>query len=248
MLFGEPARTPYDLNFSLFGVPVRIHPMFWLIALLTTCQEKAIVAIFTWIMAVFLAILLHELGHALVLKKFGHRPWIILYALGGLTAHDPRDSRRFGKHDSLEQIVVSAAGPVAGFLGAACLVLALFAAGRGEELLFGDPWGLLPRLKLHFPISWFDVFLNDVFYVSIFWGLINLLPIYPLDGGQIAREIFLKVRLRGGIRESLLLSLVAAVAMALYGLKQQNYFVAVLFASLAYGNYSALQSWNGMDR
>ena len=30
----------------------------------------------------------------------------------------------------------------------------------------------------------------DMLWVNIYWGLVNLLPVYPLDGGQIARELF----------------------------------------------------------
>ena len=32
--------------------------------------------------------------------------------------------------------------------------------------------------------------IGDLLQVNILWGLMNLLPIYPLDGGQIARELF----------------------------------------------------------
>ena len=248
MLLGEPARTPYDVTFSLLGVPVRIHPFFWLTALLTAYQEKAPMVILTWILAFFLSILLHELGHALAMRKFGYRPWILLYALGGLTSYDPRGDYRLRRYDSLQQVFISAAGPAIGFLLTAVLMLAIFAAGHGDQLAFGDPWRLLPQLQL--PRSpRFSVFptllVNDVFFICVFWGLINLLPIYPLDGGQIAREIFLKMRLRDGIRRSLLLSTVAAAAMTLYGLEQRNFFIAILFASLAYENYTALRSFGG---
>jgi Zn-dependent protease len=251
MLLGEPARTPYDVTFPLLGVPVRIHPFFWLTALLTTYQEKAPMAILAWIAAVFLAILVHESGHALAMRTFGYRPWIILYALGGLTSYDPRGDNRSRRYDSLEHILISAAGPAIGFLLAAALVGAIFAAGCGDRLVFVGPWRLLPQLQL--PMSpRYSVFLtlliDDVLFISVFWGLINLLPIYPLDGGQIAREIFLKMRLRDGIRHSLLLSIVAAAAMTLYGLQQRNYFAAILFASLAYESYTALQSFGAHDR
>ena len=30
----------------------------------------------------------------------------------------------------------------------------------------------------------------DLLFVNIFWGLVNLLPVFPLDGGQISRELF----------------------------------------------------------
>ena len=48
-------------------------------------------------------------------------------------------------------------------------------------------------------------------YVNIFWGLVNLLPVYPLDGGQIARELLELASPADGVRQSLWLSVIAAV-------------------------------------
>ena len=67
--------------------------------------------------------------------------------------------------------------------------------------------------------------------------MVNLLPVYPLDGGQIAREILLRLNLRDGIRQSLLLSIVAAVGMAALAASRELYFAALLFGYLAYSSY-----------
>ena len=89
MLLGEPPRTPYDLNFSLFGIPVRVHPLFWLVTLLLGYELAAMPPrCLTWIIAVFSAILVHEMGHALAMRAYGFQPWITLYGMGGLTAYD----------------------------------------------------------------------------------------------------------------------------------------------------------------
>ena len=53
--------------------------------------------------------------------------------------------------------------------------------------------------------------------INIFWGIINLLPVYPLDGGQIARELFVQSNPQAGIANSLRLSLTAAAGVAVAG-------------------------------
>jgi membrane-associated protease RseP (regulator of RpoE activity) len=91
--------------------------------------------------------------------------------------------------------------------------------------------------------------LNGIFFVSVVWGMVNLLPIYPLDGGQISREVFLKLNPREGIRESLCLSIVAAVAMAMIGFVawNHNWYVVALFGYLAYAGYATLQAYSGRN-
>ena len=117
MLLGEPPRTQYDLNFSLLRIPVRVDPWFWLMTLILGSQRRDPASILSWIVAVFFAILIHELGHALAMLAYGLRPWIVLYSMGGLTSYDPRDAFRSKGSDWLGQIVISFAGPAAGRRG-----------------------------------------------------------------------------------------------------------------------------------
>ena len=65
-------------------------------------------------------------------------------------------------------------------------------------------------------------FVGALLQVNILWGLINLLPIYPLDGGQIARELFTLGNVRNGIIQSLRLSTGAAALVAVYALSQKR--------------------------
>ena len=120
MLLGEPARTAGDLNFSLFGIPVRVHPFFWLITLflgpIRSQRPDILYAVLAWILAVFISILIHELGHALVQRAYGYRPWITLYGLGGLASYDPAAVYQPRGSPTVRQILISAAGPGAGFL------------------------------------------------------------------------------------------------------------------------------------
>jgi stage IV sporulation protein FB len=243
-MLGEPPRTQFDLNFSLWGIPVRIHPLFWLAALVLNRGLRDMPAVLSWIAAVFLAILVHELGHALVMRVYGFRPWIVLYLMGGLTLHGPRDVPRAKSPGPWTEILISLAGPAAGFLLTALVVLGFVAAGYRDHVRFIGPGGLTPAVLLR--NEHVAMFLYYVFHVCVLWGLINLLPIYPLDGGHVAREIMLRFSPRDGIRQSMLLSMSAAAAMAAFGLLRWNdVYVAMLFGYLAFSSYVALQAYGG---
>ena len=74
--------------------------------------------------------------------------------------------------------------------------------------------------------------------MNIWWGILNLLPILPLDGGRVTNEAFNICYPRGALQISLWLSLVVATAMAATGLITQpkNWFRILLFGSLAYSS------------
>ena len=63
-----------------------------------------------------------------------------------------------------------------------------------------------------------DELIWDLLYVNILWGLVNLLPIYPLDGGQIARELFTLRNPRARHHSIAAISVGAAVLVAVYAL------------------------------
>jgi Zn-dependent protease len=79
-------------------------------------------------------------------------------------------------------------------------------------------------------------------YFNIFWGLVNLLPVIPLDGGQIALQVLNVRDPWAGMVKALWLSVFVGAAVAvLAGFVFRDLFVAMLFASLAVSNYFALQ-------
>lgn len=240
MLLGEPPRTQGDLCFSLLGIPVRIHPMFWLMAFILGARNATVPEILTWIAAVFISILIHELGHAMVMRAHGYHPWITLYGMGGLASYGPGATRN---PTTLGQILISLAGPMAGFLLAALIVVCLVATGYLAQFFpYGASW---PWITVHSVGSErFTDFLGNMLYISIFWGLVNLLPIYPLDGGQIAREIFLVFNSREGIRRSLILSVFMSVVLVAMALSSQRWYMALLFGYLGYSGYQTLQAYS----
>jgi Zn-dependent protease len=246
MLFSEPPATQGDLHFSLLGIRVRVHPMFWLFTVLLGIRgtEGEPLRLLVWVAAVFISILVHEMGHALVIRSYGWRPWITLHAFGGLASYQPTHYR------PQTQLLISAAGPAAGFLLAALVVAMLKATGNPVGFIF-DPKSLLVMIAF-LPIAQFlqnphvSAFVFFLLYINVYWGLINLLPIYPLDGGQICRSLLELAHRRDSLRLSLWISVITSAGLAVYVLVQrEDYFLTAFFAYLAYTSYMTLEGYMG---
>lgn len=254
MLLGEPPPSQGDIHFRLIGMPVRIHPFFWVTTLIlgmgTGSTPPAVV--FSWIVAVLFSILVHEMGHAAVQRRYGGHPKIVLYGLGGLSICDDCD------RSSAAQIFISLAGPGAGFLFAAALLLLVRAVGHqaGCVLLGELPLERLGLLQARvmdilgakfywkpFVSPHVDRMIGNLLYINLLWGAVNLLPIYPLDGGRISREICLTGNPRRGMVLSMRISLAFAALMAVVGLSWGSWFVALFFGYLAYTSYRTLQAY-----
>ncbi|ADB15410.1 peptidase M50 [Pirellula staleyi DSM 6068] len=255
MLIAEPGQTPYDLHFSIFGFPVRIHPFFWLVALIFGIDGDGTfdgTEIVIWIAVMFLSILVHELGHAFAFRRFGIESSVVLYALGGVAVPDGGGSRNVWKSykptthlSPQQQILVSLAGPAAGFGLAAITILVMLAAGGNIHVFYGT-LGIPLVFASHATASALSGAVNSLLWLNIIWGLVNLLPIYPLDGGQVARQLFLLYDHRDGFVRSVKLSLFVAVAVAVFGaLVMRDMWMTMMFASLAYSSYQILQQLGG---
>lgn len=233
MLF-EPSRSPYDLNFRLFDIPVRVHWSFWLVALLFGMNVQEPGALMIWVAVVFVSVLAHELGHALVARYYRRQPWITLYSLGGLASY------RAGGLSARQEIAVLLAGPGAGFLLAG-IVIAIVAATQHSIGLLGYQIGSGPSIdneRLWELVSF-------LLFVNIGWGVINLFPVYPLDGGQIARHIFISLDSWRGLRQSLWLSVLAGGLLAIFGLISGQIYMTILFGMMAFNSYQQLQGGSG---
>lgn len=246
MLFQSPPPTRYDLRFSVAGIPVRVHPLFWLIALLLGSSGD-LLTIPIWIFVVFVSILIHELGHALAFRRYGMDSHIVLHFMGGLTIPQstPWGSGWANVAPSPnQQIAISLAGPFAGFVFAALVIAGvLFSGGTVlTTMLFGFiPLPLTPILPFGGRVP--GMLVSMLLWVNIFWGLINLLPVFPLDGGQVARNILIQYDPLDGARKSLWVSVVAGGVIALASfLLLRSVYMAFLFGLLAFQSYQALQA------
>ncbi|MDR1271004.1 MAG: site-2 protease family protein [Planctomycetaceae bacterium] len=234
--------TPYDVNFQFLGFPIRIHPLFWLVIALIGMPREInnmsffFVRIALWVAAAFVSILVHELGHALVFRHVYRVPsQIIFHGMGGMTVPFISHQKRYGFFGLLYEIFLSAAGPLAGFVLAGFFILISLSIQSGETFFENDIVhnGLNVR-------SIIDVFIFNVVSISIFWGIFNLLPIYPMDGGQISREFFSFISPRNGVANSLILSMITAILFAVLAFQFGLMLVALLFAYFAYQNYQEL--------
>jgi stage IV sporulation protein FB len=245
MFLAEPAPTRFDLHFSIASIPVRIHPLFWLITVLLGAGGRPPPAeVVLWVLVVFVSILVHELGHSLAHRFYGWDSHIVLYSCGGLAVRDTPLGRAWSRRrrDGISQIVISLAGPAAGFVLAMGVIAAVALAGHKVAFHFSfDPvtWD-------HFEWGQIDKLVGFLLFVNIFWGIVNLFPIYPLDGGQACRELLMMANARDGERQSIILSIICGVGLAvLFGVRFQSIFGAIFFGYLAYQNYVALQAYGG---
>lgn len=255
MLLSEPPSTQYDLQFSVFGFPVRVHPLFFLGSAILGLNAGNMFLVIEWILVCFVSILVHELGHALAMRYYGSGARIVLYLMGGLAIPESSWGYRSGRQSPNSQIIISAAGPIAGFILAAVVVAVIFLSGGRflfqSHIVFWDfelPFTFVPGAKDSFLPSNSEMLYRLVeyaLYVNILWGLVNLLPIYPLDGGQISREIFTKADAWRGTRNSLILSAVVAAGVAGFGLYNRQFFIGIFFGLMAYQSWQAAQNMGG---
>lgn len=255
MFLSEPPETNYDLRFTLAGFPVRVHPWFWLAAVLLGSgglagggfNEEAGPQLLVWVCLFFVSILVHEFGHALAFRWHRKPARIVMYMFGGLAIPDvARDPwSRPTRLTAQSHIMISLAGPVAGFVFAAFGIAVVYAAG-GEfqvDLRHFPGWQIVMSSNGNM-LFWYGI--ANLLWINIFWGLLNLLPIFPLDGGQIAHAYLTSFDPRDGQFKSLQLSFITALVAAVGGyVLAHSIFMALLFGSLAYSNYMAMRFSGG---
>ncbi len=192
-MFDAPP-TPFDLNFRLFGFPVRVSPWFWVAALflgwplLRAGVGPAALAI--WVACMFGSILLHELGHAVLFRWYG--AWatrIVLHGFGGYAQAERQPVSRW------KRIAIAFAGPGAQF----ALLGLLVASNRLTDWAGTNLYTVLT----------YSILVS----INLWWPLLNLLPIWPLDGGRVCRELFFLARVPKAEVRALTVSLATAAGL-----------------------------------
>ena len=173
-MFGMAGETPFDVRFNLFGIPIRIHPIFWLSAAMMRWNPDRLEIVVLAVICVLVSVLVHELGHALVLRHYGYPSEIVLYFLGGYATAT--------RLPTWKQIWSLAAGPLAGF-SLAALVFAVRHIPGTDSVFRSYPA------------------VAEVYLMLMFSGMIvnlmNLVPCIPLDGGQIMAALVSHYGARG---------------------------------------------------
>ncbi len=194
-MFGMAGETQFDLRFQLFGIPVRVHPIFWLSSAMMVWNGENPAESILGVLCIFVSVLIHELGHAVVIRRYGYPSEIVLYVLGGYatSAHFPFQ----------RAIAVSLAGPFAG-LGMAAVI---YVSGR---VVFWDLLVQFPQLSYIFTMLMFG---------GLTVNLLNLVPALPLDGGQVMSACLRQYGPRRSNRSELALkvSVAASATVCLWG-------------------------------
>ena len=204
-------------------------------------SRQDLLMVLLWIIVLFVSILVHELGHALTSRKMtGVTPSIKLWGMGGLAYPNTQLTRK-------QSFWVTWAGPLAGlgFFGLivlTCCAIYGFAIGTDLTmiLLFPSRETYTVLAKMNDPVLYM---LKDLLRVNFWWSLMNLLPVFPLDGGQIYASIERspkKVWTVGMVTGALV-----AVAALLF---LQQLFITILFGYFAFQNYKRLEHLKGHSR
>jgi Zn-dependent protease len=208
------SSPPFSWHFNLGSIPVVVEPSFWLITALFGTFAGAtrdMRLLLSWVAVCFVSVLIHELGHALMAMSLGSS-WasIRLYSTGGLCYSQGLSRWR--------DVAVSAAGPLAGFVfGGLILAVNMVAPPRSDmtRVLFGY-----------------------LMWVNFGWGIINLLPVLPLDGGNVLRGILGPSRQR----LTLWIGVITAGAVTALMASMRAFYTAFMFGWMGYDCYRALSS------
>lgn len=152
------------MKFRLLGIPVAIGIDFFLIMLFLGVLWRTTDQLAAWMVIATGAVLIHEMGHATVSEFFGFTPVIALYGGGGLTITTSPSGRPITPR---QHLAIAAAGPITGLILGGGVALAVLAVPS---------------------ISSSDI-IQDALWVSLGWGIVNLLPLPGVDGGAIVAEL-----------------------------------------------------------
>ena len=203
---------------KVLGIPTKIDPSFFVLSLFLGASRGLNPSLLLeWLIVVFISVLLHELGHALVARRFGLSPQITLYSMGGLTSWSEVTEISPPNH-----IAISLAGPAAGFLLGGVLFLTA------------------PTLLRAVPSDLLTVAYYDLLWVNIGWGIFNLFPILPLDGGHVLLTLERWLTRKQDQIISHTISLLGSLAITYLAFTRGSSWVVILGIWFAYSNASYL--------
>lgn len=210
--------------FRLGSIPVRIRLWFFLVTLMLGGANRDMKLAVVWVGVVFVSVLVHELGHALMGRAFGLLPQIELHGMGGTTSwlepiEPGKDRIKIGPARS---IAISLAGPFAGFaFGAIFLVVKRF-------------WIPTDAVTQHA--------LSSLVFVNLFWGVVNLVPMLPLDGGNVMRAGLDGLTKGRGEKAARIVSIVFALMLLAFAAFSKSLWLGFLGAIFVYNNVQAYRA------
>lgn len=198
-------------------IPIFIHPLFWLIALVIAfLWTQSLMGMLVGLVVILVSVLCHEFGHALTAIAFGQQTRIELAAFGGFTYRTGRKLKLW------EEFLIVLNGPLAGFglFGLSYLALRVLPAEGPAVLLFA---------------------LNFTMMVNLFWTVINLVPVLPLDGGHLLSILLQSIFGYRGIRMAIIAGIVIGIAISIFFLVVGAWIIAALFFLLVFESFRSLR-------
>lgn len=200
--------------------------MFWVFSAILGANAahgpNALLLLAVWVACVFVSIVVHEMGHAQTARAFGAAPRVRLYTMGGLTY----PGRAFTRGQDL---LVILGGPAAGlafyFLVRAAIYFFLNSGPAAGDFLRSNGPASIAVISA----------LSDLLFINLVWTLFNLLPIQPLDGGLLMRNLLGY----GRVGLATIISVVVAIGCAVWALFAGWLYGAFFFGYLAFQNFQA---------
>lgn len=195
-----------------FGIPISINPFFPVVAFfLGYLWSGGNLPLSFIIMGIItFSILVHEYGHALTGKLFKQKVKISLLPLGGLTERQGKPLKAW------QDFLIVLMGPLFGFM------LYLVAA----SLL-----GTGPKSSLMQQI------LSITAVINLYWTILNLVPVIPLDGGQLLRIILQGIWGVTGLKIACIISVLIGALFMVAFIVMQDFLIAAIFAMFTFESY-----------
>jgi Zn-dependent protease len=213
----HPSAEGGGPTFHLAGIPIQVRWTFFLFTVLFGSSLEKPTLIGAWIVLVGVSLLVHELGHAFAFRIWDVDSRVVLHPMGGVTIPVRGDLP-----SRTSSVIVSLAGPISGMVLLGLPAILLLRADVAT-----DPWDDVLRLAV---------------WVNVVWSVVNLLPILPLDGGNVARAVLNGVTRGRGEVPARWLSIVVAGGVGLLAISQDFLFGGLYALFFLYDNLRSLGS------
>lgn len=197
-------------------IPIKVQPLFWLIAFfIGWVSATGLMNILLAVLVIFISVIIHEMGHALTATLFGQRARIELAAFGGFTYREGRRLKLW------EEFLVVLNGPLSGFL------------------IFLISWFVLTFADFKNPALLFTFKFATI--VNLFWTIVNLVPVLPLDGGHLLSIVLEAIFGFRGVKMAVVVGLVIAIAVSIFFFAIGAFLIGALFLLLTFESFRSLR-------